>query len=114
MGLLTDPLASQAANSPEDRHEANRTVTLRLWMLAEAGTATATMAPRRVMSAIALAILIIFPPPTEPRSIVMLRPGHGEWQGYKTVWSRDIPLAERPGVARGGFATLRAVAYYNA
>ena len=83
----------QKVSTVEDRREPMRIVLFRcLAWLAEAGSANAKVAPKQVMSAIALATLIMSPPPLS-LYLAMLRPGYGEWQGYKVVSAHDLATA---------------------
>jgi hypothetical protein len=92
IGLLTDPLASRVAKSPEIRHEPMRIVRFRrIAWLAEAGTANAKMEPTQVISAIAPTSLIISPPPTEPSPTVMLRPGTESAKGTELYRRATFP-----------------------
>src|SRR5215475_1943954 len=98
IGWRTVPSAWHWACRPEARHEPRRMVLLdAMSWLAETGAATAKTAPRPVMSAIALANLIISPPSTEPPLYLqspalpaMLRPGtdNGKGQSY---WRTTFP-----------------------
>src|SRR5262249_6608084 len=98
IGWRTVPSAWHWACRPEARHEPRRMVLLdAMSWLAETGAATAKTAPRPVMSAIALANLIISPPstspalPAEPALPAMLRPGTENGKGNSRIATRRPP-----------------------
>src|SRR5579859_7316218 len=110
MGSLTDPLATQVAKSPEERHEPIRMVWFSgLAMVAEAGTASIDTALRPTASMIALPTLSLFTWSSRYRLVILLAPDAAtpvtRTQGHTFV-ALSVPRSksrqiERPATLKG-------------